>query len=446
MQPLEQQQRDQHPQIARDRYLQNQAQDEIDMFELWDKIWSQRQVVALVTLLCVLGAALYIFREPKTYETETLLSPPEKSSLTELNIPGVDPVSPDFAYNAFLERLSSPNTLLEIAREDRLKTYFYEKEDVSDINVLKAIRGNLKITLPEEPKNKLLVDNFKNSMLVFQAKDAELSYTFVKSLIEHTDIGTKIKIKGDILAELNRRIENKKRLFALRDEAIKKEITSEIERLLEADRLAASELKKQILFVQKKAEQDRSYRITRLEESLAVAKKLGITTPVTPFDYQRSTSAGEAKIDIANRDPVGYWLGSKILSAEVESLRSREDDSPFIGELTELRKKFDMLATNERVEFLKNRQDNVPFHDDLRAMKNEIIALEVAIDKIAQANFAVFKYNQQPLIPTTPIKSKKVLVLAVATILGLMLGIFIALIRSAILNRSAQTQVDQHAS
>lgn len=416
--------------------------DEIDLFDLFETIWDKKYLISVVVFLCLLLASVYIAFGPRVYETQAIVLAPEKKSLIELSAPGVAPVSPDFVFNIFLANVMSPDVHLKVVGEDALKTHFYVNETVSDMDVMKVVKDDFHVALPEEPKKKLLVENLKAASISFQADPDEISYAFLERVIVYSEAAAKAEARGSILADLTRNITNKKRQYELKNDALDKEIESEIERLLESDRLASAELTKQIEFVQKKALRDRNDRITRLEELLAVSKRLGITTPVMPFDYQRVSSSADARIDIASQEPGGYWLGEKILSAEIESLRSREDDSPFIAELTELRKKLGMLATNERVDVLKKRQSNLPFSEGLRNLRNEIATLELAIEKINKATFDVFKYTQQPLFPTKPVKPRKALLLVASLVFGLIFGSSIALISGSLQKRRSKEQIE----
>lgn len=411
------------------------SNDEIDLFQLWDSLWSQKHIVFSVVFFVVFGAVLYLVIAKKTYEAVAVVLPPEPGAISELSAPGIEHISVSEIYNRFVEKLNAADVQMAVAEEEVLKLYFFTDEETSRDLVLEGLGDSLTITLPVEPKSKSLLADSKAVNLTFQATEADIAQTFIAALLANAEVEAKREIVGNVNLEIDRGIDLKSRLFALKDKAISDEIEAEIERLLEADRLESAKLQERIEQLHKKAEQDRSSRIARLEESLEVAKKLGITTPIDPLDYE-SRGKAEAKIDMKNRDPGGYWLGTKILSADIESLRSRKDDSPFIAELTELRKELAMLATNERVEMLKDRQSNLFFSEELRNLKNEIAMLEVARTKISQAKFDVYKYAQRPIVPSNPIKPKKFLVLAISILLGGMLGIMIALIRSAVLNRS----------
>jgi chain length determinant protein (polysaccharide antigen chain regulator) len=57
--------------------------------------------------------------------------------------------------------------------------------------------------------------------------------------------------------------------------------------------------------------------------------------------------------------------------------------------------------------------------------------------KINPESVRVVRVDQIAEVPVSPVKPKKALIVAVAAVLGLMLGVFIALIRQAVKKRKA---------
>ncbi|MCY1438802.1 G-rich domain on putative tyrosine kinase [compost metagenome] len=90
-----------------------------------------------------------------------------------------------------------------------------------------------------------------------------------------------------------------------------------------------------------------------------------------------------------------YMRGAKAIRAELQVLQARQSDDPFILELRKLQ---------DRLAFLKG--------------------IDVKPD-----NVAVFTLDSAAEVPETPIKPKKVLIIALGVVLGGMLGVFIALVR-----------------
>ncbi|NCN68094.1 MAG: hypothetical protein GW821_19925, partial [Shewanella vesiculosa] len=144
----------------------------------------------------------------------------------------------------------------------------------------------------------------------------------------------------------------------------------------------------------RKVEKDRRRdRIAQLSEALLITQKLGIKKPL---------ASGPRLISQSNSFPL-YFLGSELLEVERAVLQSRENDDPFVSELR-----------------------------DWQQSLNKLTSLV-----IKQSEFGVAKIDMMADY-AEKIKPKKALILAAAGILGLMLGVFIALIRRAAKNRKTR--------
>jgi chain length determinant protein (polysaccharide antigen chain regulator) len=128
-------------------------------------------------------------------------------------------------------------------------------------------------------------------------------------------------------------------------------------------------------------------RIARLSEALIVARAMGLEKPMIE--------------NAANQLNMEYMRGSISIAAEIKVLQDRESNDPFI-------------------DGVRNMQERIAFLNGLQ---------------IDPANIRVARIDQAAEIPTSPIKPKKKLIVAVALVLGGMLGVFIALIRSAVRKR-----------
>ncbi|MNZ21305.1 Chain length determinant protein [compost metagenome] len=152
------------------------------------------------------------------------------------------------------------------------------------------------------------------------------------------------------------------------------------------------EIEQQIEVARETALKQREDRIARLKEALTVADQVGMDAPqVTPG---RTSSDGDLSSFVDGS--LMYMRGAKAIRAELEVLEKRESDDPFISELRGLQSRLGFL---QRIDV---KPDNV----------------------------AVFMLDSAAEVPETPIKPKKLLILAIGLVLGGMLGIFIALIRT----------------
>ncbi|QAB15776.1 LPS O-antigen chain length determinant protein WzzB [Hydrogenovibrio thermophilus] len=147
------------------------------------------------------------------------------------------------------------------------------------------------------------------------------------------------------------------------------------------------------------AKAKRMDRIARLGEAIVIARKLNLAEP----------KAVGPEVGIQGVQAQGlplYYLGYKLLEAEKSALLERKSDDPFIERLRDLEERLALLN-----------------------------AVQVNLN-----NVSVVKVDQAPTLGEK-IKPKKALILAVAGVLGLMLGVFVALIRRAVKKRRAEMTV-----
>lgn len=168
------------------------------------------------------------------------------------------------------------------------------------------------------------------------------------------------------------------------EEAMRLNVASEIETQVKS-------IEHRIGVLRDTVRQRREDRIAVLKEALEVAESVGLKDPQGTMWQTFSTSNPSAAFD---GSPL-YLRGAKAIRAEFEVLLQRKSDDPFIPELRPLQ---------ERLQFLKGMEVG---HRDVR----------------------VFSQDGPIRIPDTPIKPKKMLILALGLVLGGMVGIFVALVR-----------------
>jgi chain length determinant protein (polysaccharide antigen chain regulator) len=137
------------------------------------------------------------------------------------------------------------------------------------------------------------------------------------------------------------------------------------------------------------AQKRREDRIVRLRDALVVAEAINLDSPsvITSSDGDLSPFVDGNLM---------YMRGAKAIRAELAVLEIRENDDPFISELRDL---------ENQLNFLKE--------------------IDVNPDDVS-----VFTLDGSAAVPETPIKPKKSIIIAVGLIVGCMLGVSIALIRS----------------
>ncbi len=149
-----------------------------------------------------------------------------------------------------------------------------------------------------------------------------------------------------------------------------------------------------------------SDQLTQLREALRLAESLSITE--TPYDQISG-------IELTIMDNRLYLLGTKALQAEINILESRKDVEPFAPKLR------DMALWKQQ-------------------MKADLQRLSVLTEEIE-----VFLLVQPPEATLNPIKPKRMLVLALAVVLGGMLGVFVVLVRQGMGGRYRTRTIQEAA-
>ncbi len=409
-------------------------EDEIDLFELWQGLVEEKKAIFITAFTTVALAAAYAFFGGKTFETTSAYQAPLAKDVTDLNFPGGFSMKPDQAYKTFQNNLLQPDLIKESYQNNPKIQQLFDN-DVSADDAIQTLQKLITIKLPDLEKKKNKKEPQIFTQVSTQWKTAEESLLINKQLISEATQQTKAQIFADFKKQLQHRLKMNQTAFDLENKRVNRELQAEIKRLTEEDDEKRRKINERIQLLRDKAKQDRQFRIERLQTDLAIAKRLGIKTPLDPLDYKKSKNQSKLKIDFTKRYPSGYWMGATVLAEEIDRLQNRTTDDPFITELPELFKQLEDLKVNERIQTILARKDNLPFSDKLRQLVNERKMLNKALQALNTADFKVVQTVQSPLLPSKPIKPKKALILAVAAVLGLMLGIFIALIRHAAKNR-----------
>ena len=101
--------------------------------------------------------------------------------------------------------------------------------------------------------------------------------------------------------------------------------------------------------------------------------------------------------------------------------------------LCEINSALKLLEHNRQVEVLETRENEDLFLAELEESRKEISRLKNI--KVNMDNLHIVRVDQTAIEPVSPIKPKKSLIVAVGIVLGGMLGVFAALIRSMIRKR-----------
>ncbi|KHO65976.1 LPS O-antigen chain length determinant protein WzzB [Pseudomonas flexibilis] len=322
--------------------------DEIDLVELVKGLWAQKWLIVAVTVLVAACAGAYAFLAKPVYETRASLLPPNLSDIAEYNLGRSEAKLTLFSvadvYSVFTNNLASESLRREFFQQVYLPSLEETGKNVAEDQLWNSFNEQLTVSAPRKQQPTYWE-------VKLQHKDPQQAAEWVNLFVAKASEKTEQDMQQNVKSEIDIRVQSvMRRIEALRNTA----------------------------------KQRRQDRVAQLEEALDIAEGTGIES--VQVSTWQNFSAPE------------YMRGAKAIRLELEVLRKRQSDDPFITELRSLQ---------ESLDFLKG--------------------VDVSPD-----NVAAFTLDNAAQVPETPIKPKKALILALGLVLGGMLGVFIALVRGMV--------------
>jgi len=337
-------------------YQQQFEDDTIDLYELLITLWNKKWLVIAVTVIAALGSVVYALQQPPIYKAEALLLPPKAENVQSLNAKGVQEeqdreqdgeqgVTPTSrAFAAFKNNLSSRSLQKKFIDEQGLMDILSPDRtpETRDIEILESFAKMIKI---EHVKRALT--NVTGISVSMESGDPEFAANLVNDYINFFDAETILAMSAAARNSLEGQIRD-------------------IENTIGSKR--------------QMAKQRREDSILRYEEAAEIAVKLGVRD----------------RVDTMNVGKTLYYRGYRALNAEINILKIRKSDDPFIVGLRDLQEKLTLLTS-------------------------------IKIETEGQHAVTV---DQAAYPPKNRIKPNRRLIVSLSTVVGLFLGIFLVFIVS----------------
>ncbi len=256
-------------------------EDEIDLFDLWDDLVSNKIWVGLGMIVCVALAVAYLTVVKPVYEVKSVIKLAAERDLVAVNAPELSGV-----YS-----LGVPAAFEHAKRALLSKKYhreFYQK----NLLKIKALKG-LYSPLLSEAQN---FSNFDKLLTINLSNDKKDNETFIAINFQWRDAQQAAELLNDYVA------------FTLKGRI------SEIKQTLESKRLVRlNKLEYDASIIRDKYYSKKTQRKLQLDEALVIAKNVGQVESI----YSKSDILGSFKHPL-------YMYGAKALAAEENALNQRE--------------------------------------------------------------------------------------------------------------------------
>ena len=276
------------------------ADDEIDLFELFESLWKEKVLIVAITFVITLIGGSVAFSLPPTYEASVQMLPPSQSDVAELAKFDVLKSSQSQSFADFLQILKSNQLRKTFLSQEGVKATLFSPETSSQ----KALIALEKMALVETPKKGPTTEVYFN----FQFKDATLAADYANQLVQ--------------LAVDQYRANTAQTFASEKDQEVKK-LKDQQESLISTHE---GRLNKEI---------------TKLKEAYEIARKLKIDEPRESRDMSVKTEARSSVITEEMR--YLYSQGTRALNAEIETVSERKKNLFMVDGLLEIEQRFALL-------------------------------------------------------------------------------------------------------
>lgn len=416
------------------------ADDEIDLVEVAASIWKQKRLVgACIALAGILGVGYALFA-PRVYEVSSVLRPAAINELDALNRSEVYKLPPADALNKVGAQLDSYEARLGFFKShENLFKAFQKPGQSLEQSFEEFNRNSINLILPDPNKADSLSSYVRLELQYPSDVDGvAILNGFVDYAIsaERAQVGADLKvIVNNRLAELKGKIDAARANYDTDKE-------SKIAKLLEADRLKRATLEDELGALRLQLKMERTNRIAELSEAISIARSMGIKTPTTPSSMADSARAGSGRMvltEVNSQRPPLYFLGTDALEAERTALQQRTTDDFTSERVAQIGKELHMLEVNREVEVLKKRGNEDIFLQDVEPLRAEAARLRGL--NIDMSNLKLVTIDRRAQEPLTAVKPKIPLVIGISLVVGLLLGVFIALTRYFLATRKEREEI-----
>ncbi len=340
------------------------------------------RLIAATTLLATLIAIVYALTAPPLYRATAYFLPPTEKNVAPLNETGIQVQGVQHAELALLLSMEELNLTLPVI------------PDVQGVTVDEAY-SLFKGTLSSKRLYRLYFEENHLEQIFMEGSTATISKDkAVESFFSLYKINSDKKISGSLNLSAEWHDPDQAAgwvngLSELANEMVVEQLLSNLDYRLQQQ---ITILESSSSAMRKIAQKRREDRIVVLTEAYKTAIILGL------HDFI-DTESGVASTPT-------YYRGSKALNAEIDILRNRSNDDPYIDELRNL----------------------------------EEMLLKFKSINISDMSVKTYTLDQQALPPKQPIKPKRDLIVTMGGIIGLIGGVFLAFLLNIIQNQKNRSE------
>ena len=345
--------------------------DAIDFYDLGITLWRWKWLVVAITVFAALGSIIYAFQQQSIFKSKALLLPPKNKDFQAINLSGVQLGRGIYFREKGFELLKTDITANDVFMKfkQNIKSREIQKKFIHSNNIFDILAPNKDSETRVQDVYQAFADLIKLeeengvTTLSIEMYNAEYAAQWVNDLIIFVDKET----TSMLIEDLENQIQNQ---------------IKDIQYTIRSKRLMA--------------EKRREDQIDRYTEHAEIAKKLGMIGRVNATNIIQNTQMSADSATGVRRQSTAtsplYYHGYQALMTEINVLRNRKSDDPFITGLRDLQERLTMLQSI----------------------------------KLDRENMRSITFDQKAFASKSPYKPNRRLLVSITTLVGFFSGIFLA--------------------
>ena len=410
--------------------------DEIDLREIILAIWNRKVfLIVISTLFAAIALGLAILTKT-TYSNTISFNLPNDEVVARVNTYNILKETKESIFSNYYQKITNKEIQLEELKKSPLGEKLISKiENIEETDLIlrEYLTEYLNDTSDYKVSKNTLDKYNRDTSLTLEGDDYLLQGDFLLELFSQINDHERDQITTEYKQNLRKKINEIDSDIEFLTNQERNNRLSKIQRIISSDKekIETLQLERQRLI--DKAKSDRFARIDRLMEARETARDLGIIEN----NFKKINSSKDSTLTLSIGDnqklPNWYLYGEKALTKEIELLKSRQSDEPFIARVNEIDFEIDKIKNNTELKYLKSREDDALYVDkifELTAQKNKIINQRYNLDDI---DFVTL--TKSPIEKTS--NSKTLLKVLLGAIVGFIFGLFVILIQNALKAKEA---------
>ena len=361
--------------------------DEIDLFELFETIWRGKWKIISFVVASVVGVFGYQVTHPTSFTATTEIKPItsiDADRYRESNAVGFFKVSPNQLLNLYIEQLEERSLFEEAIRTFELVEVANYKNEQAFNEAVVALASSIEVLPPLNADGAKKGDVRRFWTIEFEYNDADKWKSVLSSVDGYAREAVRLTLQRSFATSLS--VARQNREFKLED------IQTQIDNALTDYKRKSSD------------------RLAFLEEQYALAKQLKIAK--STIEVQTFSSANNLITNVKTDTPY-YLRGYEAIGKEIELIETRSDKNAFTSGLLELEQKKREIEQNKTPERAESLFASTPIMSS-----TDFSAVAVTVEA---TDFET--------------QNKRMLMLALAVVIGGMIGIVFVLVNNSIRKR-----------